>query len=314
MNIKKLAWITVKLAVVVASWLYVARELSNSDIGRLVHPLHVSAAASFTGLLLLLLVLVNWAIEAWKWIIALADIVDLDFAGSFSSILAGTTLALISPNRVGDYIGRQLHVPGQKRQQGLAAAVACSVAQLSVTLVAGCLALPWFLPHVTAASTFVIFLTIFASIIVSIIVLILYFQAPRLVPLVRRLPFSKHIETMVVHFEGISRRQLSELLLWSAARYLVFLLQFYLAFRFFGVHVAFLQGSVAVALIYLTNAVIPSTTLMELGIRCGASVFFVGAFTRQVPEILEASLLVWIFNLALPALAGSLVLLAKKHQ
>jgi len=46
-----------------------------------------------------------------------------------------------------------------------------------------------------------------------------------------------------------------------------------------------------------------------LGVRGSLAIFFVGMFTQQIPEIVLATIFIWIINIAIPAIAGAPFLL-----
>jgi len=66
------------------------------------------------------------------------------------------------------------------------------------------------------------------------------------------------------------------------------------------------------SLVFLALAVIPSITLVELGIRGEISLQLIGIFAGNNLGILLTSGSVWFINLIMPALAGSLLILSIK--
>jgi hypothetical protein len=66
------------------------------------------------------------------------------------------------------------------------------------------------------------------------------------------------------------------------------------------------------SLVFLALAVIPSITLVELGIRGEISLHLIGIFAGNNLGILLTSVSVWFINLIMPALAGSLLILSIK--
>ena len=96
----------------------------------------------------MVLMLVNWAIEARKWQVVIRKIQPISFFQSWKAIHAGLTLAFFTPNRTGEYIGRVLYIQEGKRIQAVSLTIVCSMAQLLVTWlagIAGILYLKWYL-------------------------------------------------------------------------------------------------------------------------------------------------------------------------
>ena len=74
------------------------------------------------------------------------------------------------------------------------------------------------------------------------------------------------------------------------------------------------QGFILIPVIYLIMAIIPSIALADLGIRGSVSLYILGLYFARygngvpTPEvsILAASTALWLINLILPALLGTL--------
>jgi hypothetical protein len=82
-----------------------------------------------------------------------------------------------------------------------------------------------------------------------------------------------------------------------------------LLFRVFGVHVDWWQTFWSVSVVFLVIAIVPSiAVLTELGVRWEASMEVMRLFSGNMTGIMAASLSVWIINLVVPALIGSLLI------
>ena len=64
--------------------------------------------------------------------------------------------------------------------------------------------------------------------------------------------------------------------------------------------------------IILILAIIPTFALAELGIRGKVSIFLLESFSRNYVGIISCTLGIWIINLVVPALIGSLLILGVK--
>ncbi|HET7001000.1 MAG TPA: hypothetical protein VFI33_06815, partial [Puia sp.] len=100
---------------------------------------------------MILLMVVNWTLEATKWRIALQPIQSIPFGRAFKAILAGTCIASFTPNRVGEYLGRMLFVDPGNKVVSVAPTILCSMSQMLVTLTAGSVGL-FLYYHLTPAS------------------------------------------------------------------------------------------------------------------------------------------------------------------
>jgi hypothetical protein len=107
--------------------------------------------------------------------------------------------------------------------------------------------------------------------------------------------------------------------LLSALRYLVFSSQFYLAILLMGLNFTAVQCILVIPVIYLVLAAIPTVALTELGVRGSVSVFLFGLVAgsgvldaEASLAVVSASTLIWLLNIAVPSLAGVLVIFRLK--
>ena len=262
------------------------------------------------------LMLVNWALETAKWQTALRPIQTIPFGRAFKAILAGTCIASFTPNRVGEYLGRMLFVDPGNKVVSVAPTILCSMSQMLVTLTAGSAGLflyhhltsftatTWFSPTVFRSA---IIFTIIAAIALGL----LYF---RFDPLIKRVNkwLLKKSKTFSVP-ENYSFRSLSGILFLSTIRFMVFILQYGLLFSLFGIPLQGLQVFAGVSVMFVLMAVVPTLTfLTDLGFRWAVGIQVFQVYTSNTAGILAVSLGIWLINLIIPALVGSLLILRIK--
>ncbi len=263
------------------------------------------------------LMLVNWGIEARKWQLAIRRIQDIPFGRSFKAIFTGTTLAFFMPNRMGEYMGRILYISSGKRIQAISLTIVCSMAQLLVTLIAGLIGLAFMKPLIIAADTGSTNTWLNISMIItsigSLILALLYFRLDWLTAYIARIPqINKYLGYIQV-LDKFNATILLRILSLCFLRYSVFVLQYYLFFRVFKVEVNWWQTFWSMSVVFLILAIVPSIALLtELGVRWKASIELVTLFSNNVTGILAVSLAIWIINLVIPALIGSLLILGIK--
>jgi hypothetical protein len=262
--------------------------------------------------------MVNWGIEARKWQLAISQIQRITFVRSFKAIFTGTTLAFFTPNRMGEYIGRILYIDEGKRIHAIALTIACSMAQLQVTLLAGSIGLLFMKPYLNisddAGSLGIwINISICVTAAAALMLGLLYFRLGWLLQLLSRIPpLNKYVAYIRV-LDKFNATILLKILSLCFLRYSVFVLQYYLFFRIFKVEVNWWQTLWSISVVFLILAIVPSIALLtELGIRWKASIELVAIFSSNITGILAASLAIWIINLVIPALIGSLLILGIK--
>ncbi|HPG11822.1 MAG TPA: hypothetical protein PLU37_09845, partial [Chitinophagaceae bacterium] len=91
--------------------------------------------------IVVLLMFVNWAIEAVKWKISVKEVQEVNFAKAFMAVLSGVSFAVSTPNRVGEYLGRVLYMKEGNRLKTISITITGSISQLIITLFIGCIGL-----------------------------------------------------------------------------------------------------------------------------------------------------------------------------
>ena len=259
---------------------------------------------------------VNWGLEAAKWQISMLPIQRVGYLRAFKAILAGACIASFTPNRVGEYLGRMLYVDPGNKVRSVAPAIVCSMAQMLITLLAGSVALflfAHFIPAYPEVLPFAPYLKIvlLITLLSAILLATLYFRFDPLVHRVNRL-LIKYNRAIYIP-ESFSNRMLLKILFISLVRYAVFLLQYLLLFSLFAVNVDALQVFVGVGVMFVVMAIVPSLTfLTDLGLRWEAGIQIFRVFTFNTAGILAVSLGIWLINLIIPALIGSLLILRIK--
>lgn len=290
-----------------ATWLRLKQALLSGQGGNLA--------------LALALMLVNWGLETLKWQQAIAPVHRLRFWQAFKAVLSGVSFSVTTPNRTGEYLGRMLYMPEGKRLKVIAVTLISSCSQLLITLLLGTLAFLVVKPDLTRAwpalATWHIHIT--TGLLAGLAILTgLYCKVAQLEKWVeqwlKRTSYLYLIEA-VRHY-GMQR--LGVLLLLSFTRFCVFVIQYILLFHLFEVHVPVLTLFWIMSLVFLVLAVIPSITLVEIGVRGEVSLLLVGLYTTNNLGILLTSVSIWLINLIIPALAGSVLILGirifKKRQ
>jgi hypothetical protein len=282
----------------------------------------IQIKAAFTGngqwklYAMFALMWVNWGLEAAKWKISILPVQRISFIRAFQAILAGSCIASFTPNRMGEYFGRMLYLDKGKKIQSVSPAIVCSMAQILVTLIAGLTGLLLFRrfipPHpagwLTSPS---ISLFILVTGISALLLATIYFRFDPLVGLINRL-LKKYVKTISLP-EHFGNPVLFKILLFSFVRYGVFLLQYLLLFSLFELGISGTDVFMGVSVMFVVMAVIPSFTLLtDLGLRWEAGIQIFRVFTLNTAGILAVSLGIWLINLIIPALIGSLLILRIK--
>jgi uncharacterized membrane protein YbhN (UPF0104 family) len=257
--------------------------------------------------ILLLAMLANWALEAYKWRVLIASIEDISLWRSMKAVFSGVTIAFFTPNRVGEYGGRVFHLQKADRIDAVLLTVVGSYAQLTVTIVAGLLGLTFYLPlfEGTGPLSAVQYGFIALGMLALCAFLVLLFLNTRLLSVIlRKLRLPKGMMRHTRVFEAHSPQSLVRVLAASAGRYAIFTAQFFLLLRIFNVDVGYAEAMMMIAMTYFVMTGIPTIAITEVVTRGSVAVYFLSQVSDNVSGIISASSLLWLINLVIPALFG----------
>ena len=263
-----------------------------------------------------LLMFVNWSLEAMKWKLSVQRVQPVSFFKSFKAILSGVSFSVTTPNRMGEYLGRVLYMEEGNRLRVISLSILGSISQLMITLTFGLLGLLILKSRIIEAGLLAwptwINLIVFGCTAVLLVLTVFYFNLKWLAQWIDKLPGIRKYAYLFSELEKINATLLLQLLSLSSMRYLVFGIQYYLLFRFFGVEVSWWQGFWATGVTFLVLAIIPTVALVELGVRGEISLKMLGLFSTNNLGIGFASTTIWFINLVVPAVIGSLLILSIK--
>ena len=145
---------------------------------------------------------------------------------------------------------------------------------------------------------------------VAVLLTLFYFRLSWLIRLIHRWGIAPNFVRYITVLEECNATVLLRILSLSGIRYLVFALQYYLLFTVFGVEVTWWQTLQSVSVLFLVLAILPSFTfLTDLGIRWKAGIEIVQLYSTNTIGIFATAFTIWLVNLIIPALIGSLLIL-----
>ncbi|MCL6523267.1 MAG: flippase-like domain-containing protein [Thermoflavifilum sp.] len=276
----------------------------------------LASGRGFVGLLIvLLLVIPNWLLEARKWQLLVGLFEPISLWKALQSVLTGLSLGVNTPNRIGEYAGRILTIKDPYRLEAATVMWVGSLSQLIITLGFGWLGL------VYTVVTGVIDPTINSwwwkslgvlLIGMSVGLAILYFRKDLLVAFFLYFKRFRFLIRAGKAIKAIPKAILVRLLGLSALRYLIFTGQYLLLLQLLGTAVPWVGGFFALSLIYLIMAFLPTMAIAEIGIRGELNIYFLQTYTTNTLAVLTAAVIIWLINLIFPAIVGSILWLKVK--
>lgn len=279
----------------------------------------VTGPKSWMFYLAAFLMLLNWGIEARKWQLLIKSIETVSFFTAFKAVLSGLALSLNIPNRLGEYIGRMAFMHEGNRLRSIALTIVGSISQVIITMVMGIIGLLYMRFYILDAThqlegLSVLWLNglVYALSAGTIVIILFYYRISFLIQVIEKIPFVKRYIYFIKNLEDFHWRELTNILFLSGLRYLVFVMQYLLLLQVFNVSIETVNAISAISVLFLVLAIIPTIPIAELGVRGEAGIQLFGLLSINKIGIIATAAGVWVINLILPALAGSLFILSIK--
>lgn len=241
----------------------------------------------------ILLLSLNIGLEALKWFLMIKKFYPfISYGKAYQAILTGSASAFITPQKIGDYIGRLVYLTHENRIAGIFVTLLNRFAQLGATLVFATFAS--FFLKISFYPYIILFLTFAFHIILWFIPLIMAYFYPYI-------PKLKFIYDILIK---IPVKLIMVTSLLSVIRFLVFLFQYLLIFKAFGISNENLWA--LCCLTFFIKSFIPSLAFSELGIREGVAIWVFGQYSNiDTVLVFQVTLILFVINTLIPATLGA---------
>lgn len=262
---------------------------------------------------------INWGLEARKWQVLVSHVQALSFGEAFKSVLSGCSISMLTPNRIGEFGGRVLYMEPVNRLKAIALTVAGSISQLLVTLMLGTAGLVYlrFISQPEASQLqvlpqFWINLLIYLSFCATGVLLIFYWRIGWLASIIEKIPAFAKVARYISVLDELNNSRLLWVLILSFVRYIVFVIQYMLILHVMEVYIPAVTCFWLLSVFYLLMAAAPTIGFTELPVRVTASFTLLHLYSTNELGMGTAALAIWLINLVLPAVAGSILIFRLK--
>ncbi|WP_426669541.1 hypothetical protein ACPPVU_25415 [Mucilaginibacter sp. McL0603] len=312
---KKIFSYLLKAVILVLAGIFIYHRVNNNDNLKQFENLigHISRSQVIVTMsFVIFLMVVNWVLESLKWQYLTRTLVKITTWEAIEAVFCGLTWAIFTPNRIGEYGGRVLFLPNRRRIHGVFAMAVGSFGQNVITNVLGLIALMWFAFTYQPINLWLAGGLSVGAIGFIVLILVFYFHIRWLVTLLNKIRFLKKYHRF---FDIIGRYGFHELLniMWFClARFFVFSFQYYLVIHLLMPQIPVFQMMMMVFILFFIQSALPSLDLIDVGVRSmTASAFFV-YITDQKLAVIAAVSSIWLINLIIPAILGSVFVLKLK--
>jgi uncharacterized membrane protein YbhN (UPF0104 family) len=276
----------------------------------------INEADLFIIFVVLLLGIVNIYLQFTKWKLTVSEVLEVNQNSKIlRSLFYGFAAGIITPLRIGEYFGRGIEFRDKSLVQVTIATLVDKFFPLLMVASFGSvssLLYLYFFYHVSVYIVITLFILLFTFFYFLILLLLSRrFWNSFLFSKLNSSPRLRIIIDKLKIFESLDRKYFYKMLLISFLFYLCFLIQYAFLVSAFSNHHDFLNYLWAANLIMFVKTIIPPISFGELGIREGASVYFLTQMGESASVGFNSSILLFIINLLIPALIGTGMFLRK---
>ena len=253
----------------------------------------------------------NWWLESVKWKLLVSKVQKINSLNSLKAVLVGISTGFLTPNRVGELVGRVMFLHAENRKGGVTLSLLNSLTQNIIMVLCGVPACVLFFN--ASKGNFEMNVTLYLAVLLASLLVfgLIYFMLPELSRRFKQSRCSDKIKDFTNCLSCYNKPDLLQIMFISLGRYLVFCTQFFFMLRFFCVELSGWQALIAIPTTYLFVTFTPSLAFSDAAVRSSYAVLVIGVFSGQVVNVALASLLIWAVNLVIPLLVGSVLLIRK---
>jgi hypothetical protein len=299
---KQFLLVLVKLLIVGFAFYYLYAELSKKNLNDWQL---VSTKFTFFSLVgIFFLSILNWFFEILKWQNLVNTFYKISFKEATVQSLGSLTASIFTPNRVGEYGAKMLYFSKSETKKIILLNFIGNSSQMVTTLffgVVGLLITGLFYDYFSykiALFLFIILLLFSLFIIFGKKIIIYGFSIKKLMQKIKNFP----------------RNSLTTTLQLSVIRFLIFSHQFYFLLLIFGVEITYSLALATIFSMYFLASIVPSIHLMDLAIKGSVAVVLFEKLGINQWTIVSITTLMWLLNLVIPVLIGSLFVMKFKPK
>ncbi|WP_316822283.1 lysylphosphatidylglycerol synthase domain-containing protein [Pedobacter gandavensis] len=305
---KKIVSYILKAGIVLVAFWFVYSKLTENknlqDFKNLLNNLPTWEIVAVIGSVLLLM-LVNWGLEAIKWQRLISSVEKISLWKSVSSVFCGLTWAIFTPNRIGEYGGRVFFLSPKRRVIGVVAMAVGNIGQMVLTNVFGAIAFCVFMYRFVNMDPLLFYALVFLAFIFCLFFLIFYFNIKWLNGLLLSMKFTRKYKKFYSILARYQKKELLKILTLCFLRYLVFSSQYFILFFWLIPNLQYMDILMMVSILFFVQSTLPSLDLFDIGVRTATASYFFSSITDQEVAVIACTASIWLINIIIPAILGT---------
>ena len=312
---KKGVSLLLKLSIIlIMAWVLYVHVIEKNDLSSLITQFKTSMNNEGSWVYLTIaiaLVPLNWYLESKKWKSLINNFQSFTTHQSIKSVLSGVSLAILTPGRIGEYGGRLIGIKKINQPKAILANLISSLSQNIINVGIGLIGALIFMQKFMPMHQSIFLSLIFISTCIIAVMLLIYFRIDLLDGILAYLPDWKWIDKIrssVSSFKELDTSSLFSILGISSLRYMTYLSQYVLLIYFFGVTDDLVSSVLGVITIFFLQSNLPLPPALSVLARGEMAIFLWSVFTTNIIGIIAASFALWIMNLVVPAIIGTMII------
>lgn len=297
-----------KVAIVTFAFWFIYKKLSSNhnlrDFREILSGIPLVQTIAVISLVFLLM-LVNWGLEAVKWKRLIRQVEVLSLWRAIESVFCGLTLAVFTPNRLGEYGGRVFFLSPKRRVIGIVAMAVGNIGQMVLTNVFGAISLCIFIYRFVHLDYRLDYAVMALAAMFCLFFLIFFFNIQWLNGLLLSMRFTRKYKKFYSILGRYQKKELLKILLFCLARYIVFSTQYFIMFYWLIPDIHYLDILMMVCVLFFVQSTLPSLDLFDIGVRSVTASYFFSFVTRQDVSVIACTASIWLINIIIPAILGS---------
>ena len=305
---KKLFSICLKIAIVVfALWFIYVKLTSNNDLKKFIALIEMLPKNQIKLVIsmVMLLMLLNWSLEAVKWKRLIKPVEAITLWKAIESVFCGLTLAVFTPNRIGEYGGRVFFLSPKRSIVGVVAMAVGNISQMVITNVFGAIALSIFIYSFNLLDYRLCLAGFAIAAVFCLFFLVFYFNIKWLNTILLSIKYTRKYKKFYTILARYKKIELLKILLFSLARYLVFSTEYFIMFNWLVPGIDYMHILMLVSILFFVQSSLPSLDLLDIGIRSVTALFFFKFVTNQSTAVVACIASIWFINIIIPAILGA---------
>ncbi|MFK7000721.1 lysylphosphatidylglycerol synthase domain-containing protein [Flavobacterium oreochromis] len=294
---KQFLTLLLKLIIIGGAFYFIYERLSNEsamDFDRFRKEI-LSKQPWYVIVFILLLSVLNRFLEILKWKNLVQVVKHISVAESTKQVLGALTLALFTPNGIGEYAGKALFFEKNQAKQIIFLNLICNGVQLLLTVFFGVCGLLYLNTRFPIISSKIVLF--FFGILVFLILVGIVFKKVRI--------GNYSVGKIIYKLNQIPKSIHKKNIFLGMLRYFTFSHQYYFLFLIFDVNLPYLLLMSLITSVYFLASSLPSFQFLDFAVKGSVAVFFFGLLDVNEWIVLFISTLMWILNTVLPVIIGS---------